>query len=90
MNRARTRTAELPARGRRGRGAIEDVGFAAAGRRSRSSRKGFVDDPLDGVDVKGLGRGLDPEAVQEELEAILISQAHRLTAAAERALTNTG
>jgi hypothetical protein len=88
MNRARTRTAELPARGRRGRGSTEDVGFAAGGRRS-SGRRGFAD-PLDGVDVKGLGRGLDPEAVQEELEAILISQAHRLTAAAERALTNTG
>jgi hypothetical protein len=54
----------------------------------RERRRRIAADPLDGVDVKGLGRGLDPEAVQEELEAILIGQARRLTAAAERALAN--
>jgi hypothetical protein len=56
--------------------------------RERRRRRAFADDPLDGVDVKGLGRGLDPEAVEAELEAILIGQARRLTAAAERALAN--
>jgi hypothetical protein len=85
MNQTQAKRAQRPARERRGRGSTEDVGFAAGGR--RSGRKGFAD-PLDGVDVKGLGRGLDPEAVEAELEAILIGQARRLTAAAERALAN--
>ena len=82
-----------PSRGRRSqaepfagsrRSGNEFDGAEAKGR----GRAGDLDDPLDGVDLKGLGRGLDPKAVEAELAGILLSQARRFKASADRAIAS--
>ena len=81
MNQTQTNT-QLPSRSKRGR-RHDDVVLAGGVRRSGRKQRS---DPLDGGEVKGLGRGLRPRAIEAELEAMLIDQGRRLAASAERAI----